>query len=261
MSKKIEKSKKQTYADTVTVEGVSYLDNCADISEGYYFLLEISQSSDNYPLIVNDITLVQEDDDSVKSTCSCIANKGSTILNCTLDNDLTSTSTSLNNKNFRVAKTSDTTFDCYESGSTTKETCLLKAFDIDDTITYHSLYDILSSDQNHTYLINYENRDEGEVWVKFDTFVMGEGPQITLDGTEIKKCEEIAYADNEDEGEYIMCTVTKSQFPVEKYASYNVIVINQCGYEEYPGITVVLTDNLSNWIKIGFSLFVLFALF
>jgi len=99
----------------------------------------------------------------------------------------------------------------------------LKGFDIDETITYHSLYDVLSSDQNHTYVINYENRDEGEIWVKFDTFLMGEGPQITLDGNEIKKCEEISYPDEEDEGEYIKCTVTKTQFPVEKYASYNVI--------------------------------------
>ena len=263
MSNKIEKSKKQdtSYADTITVESVSFLDNCASIGEGYYFLLEISQTSNEYPIILNDISIVQEDDNNVKSSCSCIGNKGSNILNCTLDGDLGTKSSDNNNKNFRVAKISDTQFDCYKSGSTTKEKCLLKGFDIDETITYHSLYDVLSSDQNHTYLINYENRDEGEIWVKFDTFLMGEGPQITLDGNEIKKCEEISYPDEEDEGEYIKCTVTKTQFPVEKYASYNVIVINQCGYEEYPGITVVITDNFSSWIKIGFSLLMLFVLF
>ncbi len=264
MSNKIEKSKKQdTSPDTITVESVSFLDNCANIGEGYYFLLEISQTSNDYPIILNQkISIVQEDDNNVKSPCTCIGNKGSNILNCTLDEDLGTKSTSYNNKNFRVAKIEDTKFDCYKSGSsTTKEECLLKGFDLDETITYHSLYDVLSSDQNHTYLINYENRDEGEIWVKFDTFLMGEGPQITLDGNEIKKCEEIAYPDEEDEGEYIKCTVTKAQFPVEKYASYNVIVINQCGYEEYPGITVVITDNFSSWIKIGFSLLMLFVLF
>ena len=72
---------------------------------------------------------------------------------------------------------------------------------------------------------------------------MGEDPLITLDGTEIKNCEELSYNDNEDEGQFIKCNITKEQFDVDNYQKKNVVVINQCNGEEYPGITVVLIKN------------------
>lgn len=262
MSKKVQKSK-QTYANEITVESVNFVENCMLIDSSYYFLLDISQTSSDYPLtITGKITLEQEDDSSVSATCNCGALQGSSILNCTLSSDLVSETkySSLNQKNFRVAKLDDTTFSCTKIGSDTAETCKLNGFDYDDTVTFNTLYDILSTEQNNTYVINYGNSTEGQITVNFDTFVMGEGPDITLDGTVIKKCEETAYEDNEDEGQYIKCTITKEQFPVDNYASYQVIVMNQCGYEEYPGITVVI-NNFGKWINIGFSLFMLLALF
>ena len=37
------------------------------------------------------------------------------------------------------------------------------------------------------------------IYVKFDTFVIGEDPLITLDWFEIKNCEELSYDEIEDE--------------------------------------------------------------
>jgi len=262
MEKKILKTK-QTYADTITVEGVAFQDNCIAFEEGYSFILQISQTSLNYPLLINEkINIVEETDSSVSIPCTCISNKGASYLNCTLDKNLASTN--YNNKNFRVQKTNDLKFDCTASGSIESETCLLKAFDYDDTITYHNLYDVVSNEQNNTYVIDYGVRTKGDIYVKFDTFVIGEGPQITLDGTEINKCEEIPYDDNEDEGQFMKCTVSKEQFDVDGYKSYPVIVINQCGYEEYPGINVIIMNSNQNHsfrLKVTFSFLILVLAF
>ena len=264
MTKKIQKSKlsKAQYANEITVESVSFQDNCYALQKDYSFTLEISQTSPNYPLILNKVIyIVQESDSSNSLPCTCVGTKGTNTLNCTLDEDLPSSN--YNNEEFRVQSIQDTSFSCTASGSEESENCLIKAFNIDTSVTYHNLYDVLSSEQNHTYTIDYSTKKEGEIYVKFDTFVMGEGPIINLGDDEIKKCEEIAYSDNEDEGEFIKCTVTESQFPVDNYVTHNVVVKNQCGYEEYPGITVVLLDssNFGNWIKVGFGLALLFVLF
>ena len=264
MSKKIQKSKleKATYANEITVESVSFQDNCISLEKDYSFTLEISQTSPNYPLLLNKIIyIIQESDSSISIPCTCIGTKGTNTLNCTLDEDLPSSN--YNNEEFRVQSIQDTSFSCTASGNEESENCLIKSFDIDTTITYHNLYDILSNEQNNTYTIDYSNKKEGEIYVKFETFIMGEGPIVYLDETEIKKCEEIPYSDNEDEGQFIKCTVTESQFPVDNYVTHKVVVKNQCGYEEYPGITVVLLDssNFGNWIKVGFSLVLLLVLF
>ncbi len=264
MTKKIQKSKlsKAQYANEITVESVSFQDNCYALQKDYSFTLEISQTSPNYPLILNKVIyIVQESDSSNSLPCTCVGTKGTNTLNCTLDEDLPSSN--YNNEEFRVQSIQDTSFSCTASGSEESENCLIKGFNIDTSVTYHNLYDVLSSEQNHTYTIDYGTKKEGEIYVKFDTFVMGEGPIINLGDDEIKKCEEIAYSDNEDEGEFIKCTVTESQFPVDNYVTHNVVVKNQCGYEEYPGITVVLLDssNFGNWIKVGFGLALLFVLF
>ena len=268
MSKKIQKAKKSTtkdtYSNTVTVDSVTFTDNCFAFEKGYTFILDISQTSNNYPIsLTNEIYLQSVDNTEDDIPCTCTASAGSNTLECVLDKD--PSTTKLNNKEFKVkAVESDNTFSCYATGSTKKETCLLKAFDYDDSITYHNLYDILSSEQNHTYSIDYTVKNEGDIYVKFDTFVMGEGPTVTLDGTEIKYCDEIAYSDNEDEGEYIVCTIKQSQFPVADYETYTVIVENQCGYEEYPGIKVAILNthtSSSNILKFGLSLLFVFMLF
>ena len=265
MSKKFKKTQKTkvTYSNTVTIDSVTFTDNCYALSEGYTFTLDITQTSSNYPISLKDVIYLESVDNSANDiSCTCTGKAGTNTLECVLDED--PSTTKLNNKEFRVkAIKSDTTFSCYASGSTNKDTCLLKAFDYDDTITYHNLYDILSSEQNHTYSIDYTVKNEGDIYVKFDTFIMGEGPSVTLDGTEIKYCDEIAYSDNEDEGEYIVCTVKQSQFPVVDYETYTVIVENQCGYEEYPGIKVAIINSKSssNALKIGLSLLFVLMLF
>ena len=261
MSNKIKKSKtlQTTYGDIITIESIRFEDTCYALSEGYSFLLDITQTDSNYPLIINsEIYLILETDSSISIPCSCVSNKDSSYLNCTLDKDLSSTN--YNNKNFRLKKSNDIEFSCSKSESVTIEKCLIKSFDISDTITYHNLYDVLSKEQNNTYVIDFGNVNYGIIYVKFDTFVMGEGPLITLDGTEIKNCEELSYNDNEDEGQFIKCNITKEQFDVDNYQKKNVVVINQCNGEEYPGITVVLMKskgNYSKFINVNF-LFVLF---
>ena len=266
MSKKIQKKKtslqQSSYADEITVESISFQDNCYALEKGYSFTMEISQTSQNYPLILNKIIyIIQESNSQNSIPCTCIGTRGTNTLNCTLDDDLPSTN--YNNEEFRVKSIEDTTFSCTSSENGNSENCLIKSFDIDTSITYHNLYDILSSEQNHTYTIDYGVRKEGDIYIKFDTFIMGEGPEVNLDGSEIKKCEEIAYDDNEDEGQFIKCTITESQFPVDNYVNHNVIVKNQCGYDEYPGITVVLLDssNFGRWVNVGISLLFLIALF
>jgi hypothetical protein len=118
----------------------------------------------------------------------------------------------------------------------------------------HKGYDMVTLD-------GFNNINDVLFLLKSNVYISEE--LLNLDDDEIKKCEEIAYSDNEDEGEFIKCTVTESQFPVDNYVTHNVVVKNQCGYEEYPGITVVLLDssNFGNWIKVGFGLALLFVLF
>ena len=268
MSNKIQKTQKKTkvtYADTITIDSVTFTDNCYALEEGYTFTLDITQTKTNYPLSINNKIYLESIDNSADDiSCTCTSKAGSDILECTLDEG--PSTTKLNNKEFRVKSiTSDTTFPCYATGSNEKETCLLKAFDYDDSITYHNLFDVLSNEQNHTYSIDYSVKNEGDIYVKFDTFLMGEGPKVTLDGTEIQDCDEIPYSDNEDEGQFIVCTVKQSQFPVTDYETYTVIVENQCGYQEYPGIKVAILNSKksssSNILKFGLSILFVFMLF
>ena len=265
IKKKTESLQTTNYGNTITIESVTFEDTCYALSEGYSFLLSITQTDQNYPLIINNkIYLILESDSSISIPCSCISNKGSSYLNCTLDEDLKSTN--YNNKNFRIKKSDNIEFPCTKIGSVTEEKCLIKSFDLTDTITYHNLYDVISKEQNNTYVIDFGNVDNGTIYVKFDTFVMGEGPLITLDGTEIKNCKEIPYEDNEDEGQFIKCVVSKEQFDVDNYQKKNVVVINQCDGEEYPGITVVLMKSKGNYerfVKFSFWSFVIlvFGLF
>ena len=80
MSNKIKKSKtlQTTYGDIITIESIRFEDTCYALSEGYSFLLDITQTDSNYPLIINsEIYLILETDSSISIPCSCVSNKDS----------------------------------------------------------------------------------------------------------------------------------------------------------------------------------------
>ena len=237
------KTQKITYGNEITLKSVNFQDNCYALDEGYTFEIEMKQTSSNYALILEKMIYLQQvsNPDNL-IPCTCISNINSNTLNCSLDE--APSTTNLNNKEFKIKEMNDIEFPCVSSQGKNIQTCLLKSFDLDETITYHNLYDVLSGDQNSSYIINYNNKKEGEIYIKFETFLMGESPDITLNGVTINNCEEISYPDEEDEGEFVKCTISKNQFPMS--GTYNVIVINQCGYEEYPGIDVVIIGGENN---------------
>ena len=257
------KSKKKTlqkteYANTITIKSIKFEDTCFALSKEYFFFLEISQTNSNYPLIINNkFYLILESDSSISIPCSCKSNKGSSYLNCTLNEDLEKTN--YNNKKFRLKKSNEIEFSCSKDNKKI-EKCLIKNFDISNTITYHNLYDVVSKEQNKTYFFDFGIINEGILYVKFDTFVIGEGPLITLDGKEINNCEEIPYNDNEYEGNFIKCIISKKQFDVESFEEKNVVVINQCGSKEYPGIKVYIMKSKGIFSKFVNNLYWVFKM-
>ena len=85
MSKKIKKSQKTkvTYSNTVTIDSVTFTDNCYALSEGYTFTLDITQTSSNYPISLKDVIYLESVDNSADDiSCTCTGNAGTNTLEC-----------------------------------------------------------------------------------------------------------------------------------------------------------------------------------